>query len=144
MFIAILALALMVVASPPSCALPSPDDCSLAHGFVIGASPFSPGTIEIWNCSGKTTITLNQVRDLPEGHDGPVTRNFFCPKLGSDERLMGCRGEDENFDGTVAITSASAGNRPELRQAWTADTGQWKFVPSTRTDLICNRGLALD
>lgn len=143
MFLVIFALVLIVVASPPTCALPSPDGCSLAHGFVIGNMPFSPGTIEIWNCSGKTVVTLNQIRDLPEDN-GPVTRNHFCPDLGPGERLMGCRGEDENFDGTVAITSASGGNRPELREAWSADTGQWKFVPSTRTDLICNRGLTVD
>lgn len=143
MFLVIFALVLIVVASPPTCALPNPDGCSLAHGFVIGTAPFAPGTIEIWNCSGKTVVTLNQVRDLPEGN-GPITRNHFCPKLGPGERLMGCRGEDENFDGTVAITSASAGDRPQLREAWLADTGQWKFVPSTRTDLICNRGLTVD
>ncbi len=140
MFLVIFALALIVVASPPTCALPSPEGCSLAHGFVIGTAPFSPGTIEIWNCSGKTIVTLNQIRDLPEGN-GPVTRNHFCPELGPGERLMGCRGEDENFDGTVAITGASGGDRPELREAWAADTGQWKFVPSARTGLICNRGL---
>lgn len=143
MFILIFALALIVVASPPACGLPNPGDCSLAHGFVIGNAPFSPGTIEIWNCSGKTIVTLNQNRDQPEG-SGPVTRNHFCPELGSDERLMGCRGEDENFDGTVAITSVAGGKRPELRKAWLADTGQWKFVPSTRTDLVCNRGLTVD
>lgn len=143
MFIVIFALVLIVAASPPTCALPSPGGCSLAHGFVIGDSPFSPGTIEIWNCAGKTIVTLNQVRDLPEG-TGPVTRNHFCPELGPSERLMGCRGEDENFDGTVAITSASGGDRPELREAWSADTEQWKFVPGMRADLICNRGLTVD
>jgi hypothetical protein len=143
MFLVIFALALIVVASPPTCALPSPGGCSLAHGFVIGDAPFFKGAIEIWNCSGKTVVTLNQVRDLPEGK-GPVTRNHFCPELRQGERLMGCRGEDENFDGTVAITSASAGSRPELREAWMADIGQWKFVPSKRTDLVCNRGLTVD
>jgi len=143
MFIVILALALIVAASPPACPLPGPGGCSLAHGFVIGDTPFFQGTIEIWNCSGKAIVTLNQVRDLPEGA-GPVIRNHFCPELGPDERLMGCRGEDENFDGTVAITSASGGDRPELRKAWFADTGQWKFVASTRTDLVCNRGLTVD
>jgi hypothetical protein len=143
MFIVVLALVLIVAASPPACPLPTPDACALAHGFVIGTTPFSPGTIEIWNCSGKTIVTLNQVRDLPEG-TGPTVRNHFCPQLGSDERLMGCRGEDENFDGTVAITSVAESKRLELRKAWMADTGQWKFVPSTRTDLVCNRGLTVD
>ncbi|MDK9704389.1 MAG: hypothetical protein OEL20_14740 [Sulfuritalea sp.] len=140
MFIVIFALALIIVSSPSPCALPIPGGCSLAHGFVIGNAPYFPGTIEIWNCAGKTIVTLNQVRDLPEG-TGPVTRNHFCPELRPGERLMGCRGEDENFDGTVAITSASGGGRPDLREAWLADTGQWKFVPAMRTDLICNRGL---
>lgn len=143
MFIVIFALALIVAVSPPSCALPDPGGCSLAHGFVIGEAPFFPGSIEIWNCSGKTVATLNQIRDLPDG-SGPVVRSHFCPELGPNERLMGCRGEDENFDGTVAITSVAGGNRPELRQTWSADTGQWKFVPSARTGLICNRGLTAD
>lgn len=143
MFIFIFALALIVVVTPPACPPPDPGRCSLAHGFVIGDAPFFTGAIEIWNCSGRTVVALNQIRDLPEG-SGPVTRNYFCPELGPGERLMGCRGEAENFDGTVAITNASGGDRPQLREAWLADTGQWKFVPGARTGLVCNRGLTAD
>ena len=84
--------------------------------------------------------TLNQVRGREPG-SGPLPRAFFCPELASGERLMGCRGGDENFDGTIAIASGAGGNRPELRSAWVADTDEWKFVPGKRDDWICNRGL---
>jgi hypothetical protein len=143
MVIIFFALAWIAAGSQPVCVLPDRESCTLAHGFVIGEMPFSPGTIEIWYCSGKTIVALKQARDLPEGN-GPTIRNFFCPALGADERLMGCRGETENFDGTVAIAGTAGGARPELREAWLADTVQWKFVPTSRDDLICNRGLTVN
>lgn len=141
MIFAIIAVALLIAVSPPPPYAP-PDlaGCTLAHGFVIGEAPTISGMVEIWDCSGRTIVTLNQIRDLPAG-GGPVTRYHFSPSPGPGESLMGCRGKDENFDGTLAITSVDGDNRPELRQAWKADTDKWQFVPSVRTGLICNRGL---
>ena len=141
MIFAILAFALLIAVSPPPpYAPPDLSGCSLAHGFVIGEAPAVSGMVEIWDCSGRTIVALNQIRDLPPG-SGPVTRYHFSPSPAPGERLMGCRGEDENFDGTLAITSADGGNRMELRQVWKADTEKWQFVPGMRTGLICNRGL---
>ena len=144
MLLAILAVALLIAVSPPPpYAPPNLAGCSLAHGFVIGEAPSLSGMVEIWDCSGRTIVTLNQIRDLP-AEGAPVTRYHFSLSPGPGERLMGCRGEDENFDGTIAIASADGGNRPELRQAWKADTEKWQFVPGMRTGLICNRGLTVN
>ena len=143
MLIAFLAIVLVIAVQPPPCGLPDREACSLAHGFVIGEAPFLSGNIEIWNCRGRTIVALNQIRGLP-ADSGPVTRAYFCPDVGSGERLMGCRGENENFDGTVAIADAAGGNRPKLRKAWEADTANWKFLPTDAADLVCNRGLAVE
>jgi hypothetical protein len=141
MVIAILAVALLIASLPYS--PPNLAGCSLAHGFVIGEAPRFSGMVEIWDCYGRTLVTLNQIRDLPAGSE-PVTRYHFIPSPGPGERLMGCRGNEETFDGTVAIAKSDGGNRPELRRAWKADTGKWQFVAGAPTDLVCNRGLTVN
>ena len=143
MEILVIALVAFFALLPPEPYAP-PDlaACSMAHGFVIGEAPPFPGTVEIWNCSGKTVVTLNQAQgSQPDA--GPVTRSHFTPQTGPGERLMGCRGNDENYDGTVAIATGTVGGKAQLRQAWTADIEKWAFVPNAKTDLVCNRGLTV-
>jgi hypothetical protein len=140
----IVAVALVVALLPPApYAPPNLSDCSLAHGFVIGEAPDFRGSIEIWNCAGKTVVTLNQIRGLPPDTTGPLTRSHFSPETGPGEHLMGCRGSQENFDGTVAVTGGADDADPKVRRAWQADTEKWAFVPSLRTDLVCKRGLTV-
>lgn len=139
LFIA-LAVAFVALLPPAPYAPPELAACTMAHGFVIGEAPPFPGTVEIWNCSGKTVVTLNQAWGLPPDTP-PVTRSHFIPQTAPGERLMGCRGVDENYDGTVAISTGTVGGKAQLRQAWTADIEKWAFVPNSKTNLVCNRGL---
>ena len=140
----IIAVALFIALSPPAPYVP-PDlgACSMAHGFVIGEAPPFPGTVEIWKCSGQTVVTLNQKQGMaPE--DRPMTRSHFKPEAGPGERLMGCRGQDENYDGTVALVAGAGSADPQLQRAWKADMEKWVFVPVSPRGLICNRGLTVD
>ena len=145
MLIAIVAFALLIgQLPPPAYEPPSFAGCSMAHGFVIGEAPLFPGTVEICKCDGKTVVALNQIRGLPPDSK-PATRSHFSPDTGAGEQLMGCRGVDENYDGTIAVTTSSApGSKPQLRRAWKADIDKWQFVPTPATNLVCNRGLTVN
>lgn len=134
--------AFIVLLPPPPYSPPDLSGCSMAHGFVIGEAPEFPGTVEIWKCSGQTVVTLNQMQGLaPDTR--PVTRSHFSPETGPGEQLMGCRGHNENYDGTLAVTASAGGAKPPLRRAWKADIGKWAFVSIPPTDLVCNRGLTV-
>jgi hypothetical protein len=142
-------LAIIIIAAfialmpPPPYAPPDLAGCSMAHGFVIGEAPEFPGSVEIWKCPGQTMVTLNQMQGVWPNSQ-PVTRSHFSPEAGPGERLMGCRGHDENFDGTVALTAGVSGAKPQLRRAWKADMNKWEFVSTSTTDLVCNRGLTVN
>jgi hypothetical protein len=113
--------------------------CSLEHGFVIGEGP---GTVELWTCEGRPLVTLNEIEH--RGNERKtVTRNHFYPSLGQGERLMGCRGRDENFDGTIALASGPT-FEPELKRAWKADLKKWSWARTSPAGLVCNRGLAIN
>lgn len=138
-FIIVIA-AFVALMPPPPYAPPDLAHCSLAHGFVIGEAPEFPGTVGIWKCPEQTVVTLNQMQGV--GSDSrPVIRSHFSPQAGPGEQLMGCRGRDENFDGSVAIAGGVAGAKPQLRRAWKADLDKWEFVGTTADGLVCNRGL---
>jgi len=139
----IIAIAVFIALQPPPPYEP-PDfaGCSLAHGFVIGEAPLFPGTVEIWKCEGETIVALNQIQGLAP-NSGPVTRSHFSPETGPGEQLMGCRGHDENYDGTVAVTANAGGAKPQLRRAWKADIEKWEFVRTPPANLVCNRGLTV-
>ena len=114
----------------------------MAHGFVIGEAPEFPGSVEIWKCPTQTLVMLNQMQGLGDDRK-PVTRSHFSPEAGPGEQLMGCRGHDENYDGTIAITANMGSAKPQLRRAWKADIEKWEFVSTSATDLVCNRGLTV-
>ena len=139
----IIAIAILIAQlPPPPYAPPDLAGCSMAHGFVIGEAPEFPGSVEIWKCPEQTLVTLNQMQGVfPDAK--PVTRSHFSPEASPGEQLMGCRGHDENYDGTVAITVNAAGAKPQLRRAWKADIEKWQFVSTPTTNLICNRGLTV-
>jgi len=143
MSLIIIAIVAFIALMPPAPYAP-PDlaGCSMAHGFVIGEAPEFPGTVEIWKCPDQTVVTLNQMQGVfPDAK--PVTRSHFSPEAGPGEQLMGCRGNDENYDGTVAVTASAEGAKPQLRRAWKADIEKWEFVKTSPTGLICNRGLTV-
>ena len=127
----------------PPYAPPDLAQCSMAHGFVIGEAPEFPGSVEIWKCPTQTLVMLNQMQGLGDDRK-PVTRSHFSPEAGPGEQLMGCRGRDENYDGTVALNANAGGGKPQLRRAWKADLEKWEFVSVTPVELVCNRGLTVN
>ena len=144
MSLVIIAIAAFIaLMPPPPYGPPNLAGCSMAHGFVIGEAPEFPGTVEIWKCDGKTIVALNQIQGLAPNAE-PVTRSHFSPETGPGEQLMGCRGSDENYDGTIGVTTNVAGAKPQLQRAWKADIEKWTFVKTSPAGLVCNRGLTVN
>lgn len=144
MIIAIIVIAVIVAMMPPAPYIP-PDlaRCSMAHGFVIGEAPDFSGSVEIWKCPSSTLVTLNQLQ-VEGAERRAVTRSHFSPVAGPGEQLRGCRGTDENFDGSVAFVTSSGSGKPRLQRAWKADLEKWQFVGIATDGLTCNRGLTVD
>ena len=124
---------------PPSVDLAT---CELTHGFLIGEAPPFQGAVEILKCPSRTVATLVQMQGEWPNHTR-VTRSRFSPEPGPGELLMGCRGEDDNFDGTVAIAAMAEG-KPQVRLAWKANLTKWEFAPVSIAGLVCNPGRALN
>jgi hypothetical protein len=139
----IVVAAVIAFSPPPPYAPPDLAGCSMAHGFVIGEAPEFPGSVEIWKCPRQTVVTLNQMQGLGDDRK-PVTRSHFSPDAAPGEQLMGCRGQDENYDGTVAVRIGAGGGKPQLRRAWKADVEKWAFVGIPPVNLVCNRGLTVN
>jgi len=143
MILAIAAItALYFIARPAPYVPPNLAGCSLAHGFVIGDTPDYPATVEIWKCAGQTVTTLNEVQGLPP-NIRRQTRSHLEQEALPGEQLVGCRGQDENYDGTVALAAGPLAPTPQLVRAWKADIGKWQFIATPTWGLVCNRGLSV-